>query len=481
MLVAPDEVEDTYVLIDGNHRVTALEELKIDKVEALLDETLVTEALQLRRARLANEVAETVVLTTFVDDAELIWRLTEQKMTQTETGGVLGWSRDKVAKYIALQDISKGAWDVIVTNVFEHGTIADNESVTSNVTNVTLSEGLLRHILPLTSSQQYDLITGLIDETINKNKFKSQSEVYKSRNEMRDYALIQLQGLSEEYTNQATQAIYSGAYDKDWKTDNRPKLSKLIASILEEWEEKSGIQLIHGDFNEEVKLLEDNSIDLILTDPPYNISQSGKVTKQGSKIVNADFGGADQWDNKNISDFINELNNWVKEWERVLRQGGAVISFCDKALVSQLWDMFITNGLAPKNVIVWEKDNPSPAGKARRNLISATEFIVWGVKPGNEYTFNDSDLWKMTNVINSPICGGNERIKDFNENTLHPTQKPEKLLAPLVEVFSNRGDVILDGFAGTGSTGAVAKSGKRKFIGIEKNSIFYNSMKERLA
>ena len=482
VIITPDGAEEAYILIDGNHRVAALEQLGINTVEAYLDETLITEALRLRRARLANEVSETVVPTTFVDDAELVWRLADEGMTQTEIGGVLGWGRSKVLNYNRLNNINPETWEIISDTTLEEVVSAIDEglSVTSVTTRVTFSENLLRSILPLTPSQQLELVTNLANDSITKNKFKSLAEAYKLRNEMRDYALITLQGLPQEFIDQAMEAIYSGAYDKDWRTENRPKLSKLIASILEEWEQKSGIQLIHGDFNEEVKWVEDNSIDFVLIDPPYNISDPSKVTKQGSKIVNADFGGDDQWDTEDLEVFKARLNNWVGEWGRILRPGGSVVSFCDKALVSDLWGMFISNGLVPKNIIVWEKDNPSPAGKSRRNLVSATEFMVWGVKPGSEYTFNDSDEWDKTNVINSPICGGGERVKNKNGDTLHPTQKPLRLLLPLVEVFSNRGDLVFDGFMGAGSAGEAARELNRKFTGIEANESYFLAAQIRL-
>lgn len=480
VIITPDGSEEAYILIDGGHRVAALEKLGIDTVEAYLDDTLITEAMRLRRARLANEVSETVVKTTFVDDAELVWRLADEGMTQTEIGAVLGWGRSKVADYSVLKKISKEVWEIVVASIEVFATTEEKSGATPLVAFATFSEGLLRPILPLTSDQQLELVTELAAEKIKIKKFKELAIAYRSRNDMYDYTLIQLQGLPQEFIDQATEEIYSGAYDKDWQTENRPKLSKLIASILEEWEQKSGVQLIHGDFNEKVKLIEDNSIDFILTDPPYNISSSSKITKQGGKIVNAEFGGNDQWDTEDLGVFKTRLDNWVEEWSRILRPGGGIISFCDKALVSDLWNMFIDNGLVPKNIIVWEKDNPSPAGKGRRNLISATEFMVWGVKPGSEYTFNDSNEWNKTNVINSPLCAGNERLKDKSKNTLHPTQKPLRILLPLIEVFSNRGDVIFDGFMGVGSTGKAAKQLNRKFTGIEINESYFLSTQREL-
>lgn len=482
IIIAPDTDtnNETFILVDGQHRVSALEILGIKTVDALLDETLVTTTLQLRRARLANEVSETIVPTTFVDDAELVWRLADDGMTQTEIGSVLGWGRTVVANFSRLSGIDKEAWQV-VTEFTNDVTLDQKGTVTELVTVVTLfTEGLLRQVLALTAAQQLELVTDLAQKEITKTKFATQARAYKSRNAMNVYTLEQLQGLTEKYTDQATEAIYSGAYDKDWATDNRPKLTKLIQSLAEEWEQKSGIQLLHGNFNILVKDISNNSIDMILTDPPYNISQPGKVTKQGSKIVNANFDEGDNWDSTNLEVFASRLSDWVGEWARILRPGGAVVTFCDKILVSALWSLFKQHGIIPKNTIVWAKSNPPPSGLARRNLISATEFMVWGVRPNSDYTFNKCDEWDRANIITAPLCQGDERIKDAKGETLHPTQKPIGLLCPLIETFSNRGDIIFDGFMGVGSTGQAAKNLSRRFMGIEKGDLFYQASKQRL-
>jgi DNA modification methylase len=87
----------------------------------------------------------------------------------------------------------------------------------------------------------------------------------------------------------------------------------------------------------------------------------------------------------------------------------------------------------------------------------------------------------MHNFIETAICGGNERLKDGKGNTLHPTQKPESLLKHFMEISSNRGDMVLDGFMGVGSSGAVAKSLGRKFIGIEQDKTYFDAAQRRLA
>lgn len=218
----------------------------------------------------------------------------------------------------------------------------------------------------------------------------------------------------------------------------------------------------------------DASIDLICTDPPYGISTYGGVTKVGDQIVTADFDGGDTWDSADPADFLETLAGWVGEWARVLKPGGAVVAFTDKALISHLWDMCRAAGLAPKNILVWAKTNPSPASLGRRNLISATEFMIWAVKPGAPWAFNEVDGWDRRNVITAPLCGGHER-------TDHPTQKPLKVLRSLIACFSHADQTVLDPFAGSGSTGAAALELDRHAYLIEQNPDYINLIRHRLA
>lgn len=227
----------------------------------------------------------------------------------------------------------------------------------------------------------------------------------------------------------------------------------------------------HG---ENIVHIRDNSIDAIITDPPYGISHYGGVTKVGDQIVTADFDGDDAWDSVDPAAFLDTLYGWIEEWERVLKPGGSVIAFTDRALVSHMWDAMKRVGLKPKQIIVWRKTNPSPAGLARKNLISATEFMVWAVAPGKPYTFNEVDGWDRHNVITTPIIGGLEKID-------HPTQKPVAVLSKLIQLISNPGDLVLDPFGGSGSTAEAAlRLGRRAHL-IEQDLNYVRLSQERLA
>ena len=227
----------------------------------------------------------------------------------------------------------------------------------------------------------------------------------------------------------------------------------------------------HGNSTEHLPA---NTFNAIITDPPYGISHYGGVTKVGDQIVTADFDADDAWDSVDPAQFLDTLYGWIEEWERLLKPGGSVIAFCDRALVSHMWDAMKRVGLKPKQILVWEKTNPSPAGFARRNLLSATEFMVWAVAPGAPYTFNEVDGWDRRNVIVTPIIGGHEKID-------HPTQKPLAVMTKLVALTTNPGDLVLDPFGGSGSTAdAALRLGRRAHL-IEQNIDYVRLAQARLA
>jgi DNA modification methylase len=227
--------------------------------------------------------------------------------------------------------------------------------------------------------------------------------------------------------------------------------------------------------------LSDGSVDLILTDPPYNISGNGGVQKRGQGHATLDVDREEDWDSQERERFIREaLTPWVGEWARLLRPGGSLIVFLDALLVETLWFLGEAHGLKGKRLFYWVKTNQNPAALTRRNAIPCVEQIVWLVKPGAAYTFNEVPNWNRRNYLEVPLCGGKERCVDAHGSTLHPSQKPEALIEPLLLLTSNRGELVLDSHAGTGTTGAVAKRHGRKFIGIEQHADYVAAMQRRL-
>lgn len=479
LLVTPLE-DDTYQLIEGNHRYEAALLLGLTCVPCLI-KTHLTEQERYTLALQSNRAAETVVPSTLVTYAEFI-SARSAHYTQQEIADMLGWSRGQVSQYALLkQRITDAAWNVIATTFDRVGTKTDEEVGAPHATTVALfSERLLRLILDLTPEQQLELVTELATSPhFTKGHFKSRAENYRARNEMYAYALPLLGALGEEWITRLSEEIMSGHYDADWKTADHPKLQKLLASLRDEWERKHSIRLIHSDFYEVVAQLEDGCIDLLLTDPPYHIARENTFVFEGRAPLSQDFG---PWDKQSTQEFMASFEIWAREWARLLREQGSGYVFTSDRYLSHLRDALERAGLHVKATIVWHKTNPGPQ-VVKTNFKSSMEYLLFFTKGEGGHTFNwqGDEGSSMHNFVESAICGGTERVVDAKGKTLHPTQKPEHILRHFLEISSNRGDTVLDCFAGVGSTGAVAKQLGRKFIGIEQDNTYFEAMQRRLA
>ena len=236
----------------------------------------------------------------------------------------------------------------------------------------------------------------------------------------------------------------------------KKKIAKKKARIVKpDPDAEGGFHLVHGDmFTADLP----GDVDLVITDFPYNISGGGKFTKEGSEAMSFDAG---DWDK------TFDTEGAIKSLTQKLRPGGALVFFADRVTISKSWKFCASIGLEPKAIIVWHKTNPVP--NARRNFMSATEFILWTVKPGAEYTWNGEAT--THNHFECGLCQGSERLN-------HPTQKPKKLMTWLVGLFSNDGDIVLDPCAGVGSTGACGLN--RRYWLIEKEVDYFEQMEKRL-
>ena len=226
--------------------------------------------------------------------------------------------------------------------------------------------------------------------------------------------------------------------------------------------------LMNGDCLELIKQIPSNSVDLILIDPPYEISrptnfQSGEETGRDTDRfrISMDFG---EWD-KNFTG----LEVVIKEGYRILRQGGTMICFYDLWKIETLKNLYDSNKFKQVRFIEWMKTNPVPINSKINYLTNAREIAVSAIK-GSKPTFNSS---YDNGLYSYPICAGKER-------TIHPTQKPLSLITDLVLKHSNEGDMVLDCFMGSGTTGVACKNTNREFIGIELDEKYYKVACERL-
>lgn len=228
--------------------------------------------------------------------------------------------------------------------------------------------------------------------------------------------------------------------------------------------------IINGDCLEEIKKISDNSIDLILIDPPYLISRDSNFTKISENTspdmatkynISIDFG---DWDKSEL-----DWETLFFEYNRILKKGGSLIIFYDVWKSSELKEVADKFKFKQSRVCAWIKTNPVPINSKVNYLSNATEYFFTFVK-GGKPTFNSE---YDNGFYHYPICHGKERYK-------HPTQKPLSLISELVKKHSNPGDLVLDSFAGTGTTGHACRILNRNFILIEKDFDYFQIIKERL-
>jgi len=234
-------------------------------------------------------------------------------------------------------------------------------------------------------------------------------------------------------------------------------------------------QVIEGDCLEVMKQISDHSVDLIITDPPYNISGLSKGIELHGKPVNISHFG--DWD------YEFDPEQFIKESKRVLKKNGQIYIFTSDRLIGKYIDLLIKHDFHYRNTICWFKTNLMP--KIRHHTWRAgTEFILYAGQSKTEkmkdYTFNWLGQEEMKNLILRPILSGKERLKNELGKTLHPSQKPIDIIEKLVKVSSNEGDLVLDPFGGTMTIGIACINLKRNYICIENNSIFYQKGLERI-
>jgi len=243
-------------------------------------------------------------------------------------------------------------------------------------------------------------------------------------------------------------------------------------------------QILMGDCIERMNSLPAASIDLIFADPPYNLQLRGSLLRPDNSEVD---GVDDDWDK--FGDFA-LYDRFTREWmdaaRRLLKPDGALWVIGSYHNVFRMGVALQDLGYWLLNDVVWLKTNPMPNFRGRR-FTNAHETLIWAAKSDEaRYTFNyhamkglNEDL-QMRSDWMLPICSGGERLRDGDGVKSHPTQKPESLLHRVLLATTNPGDVVLDPFFGTGTTGAVAKRLGRNWIGIERDEDYAKVARERI-
>lgn len=304
------------------------------------------------------------------------------------------------------------------------------------------------------------------------------------------------------------------------------------------------------------RFVDNATVDFVLTDPPFNISKKTNFATYEKNTIHSyqfDSDSGENWDSYSHEEFLLKLDEWSKEWSRVLRKGGSFAVFCADSYISHLMEALKANGLSPRRLITWRKNNAVPVNRQYMPM-SGNEYIVVGVKEGKNVVFN-SDVpiheqkledkvieativadkvstivytkvrEAILNMPASDIFGtehvdmvaqlveqtleasktesrkktqaiykeGPDEIKYLQAcvpnyiqnplkvgNRLHPTEKPVPLLQFLVALYSKPGDLVLDGFGGSGSSGEAALSLGRNSTLVEREAEFFEKLKLRL-
>lgn len=294
--------------------------------------------------------------------------------------------------------------------------------------------------------------------------------------------------------------------------------------------------LINGDCTKVEEQILNDSVDFLLTDPPYNISDDGAKpewrdpkTGENKNTIHSqrfDENFESNWDSVTHDEFIQQMQSWSEMWFKKLRKGGAFAVFISDQYISYLWKIMKDTGFEPKRIFTWKKPAAVPFNR-KVNPVSGCEYVLWGIKPGGTRTFNASAIEgtiveryaradKVSSIVYKMIKDNTDKTIDsvFSEalkeskkmlasqkkdegivhcvipNTItysgglgkdkiHPTQKPVEVLRYFIELCTNEGDTVLDTFAGSGSTGMSCKEANRKYILIERDPKMFGLMKKK--
>jgi modification methylase len=245
-------------------------------------------------------------------------------------------------------------------------------------------------------------------------------------------------------------------------------------------------RILIGDCVAEMAKLPAASVDLIFADPPYNLQLQGELKRPDDSTVDA---VDDAWDRfASFSAYDDFTRAWLASCRRVMKPSATLWVIGSYHNIFRVGTLLQDLGFWILNDIVWRKSNPMPNFRGRR-FTNAHETLIWAARDAGEraYTFNyealkaGNDDVQMRSDWFLPLCTGEERLKGSDGKKLHPTQKPEALLARVILAASQPDDLVLDPFCGTGTTGAVARGLRRRFIGIEREAEYAAAAERRIA
>lgn len=255
-----------------------------------------------------------------------------------------------------------------------------------------------------------------------------------------------------------------------------------LSSQSNDWRNK----IIQGNAITALERIPSNSIDMIFADPPYNLQLNNALYRPDNSQVDAVNVHWDQFESFEAYDAFTKA--WMLACKRVLKPNGTIWVIGSYHNIFRVGSLMQDLGYWLLNDVIWRKTNPMPNFKGRR-FQNAHETLIWASKnkETSNYTFNYEALKAANEDVQMrsdwvfPICTGKERLKKEDGKKLHPTQKPEALLARIIMSCTKPGDIVLDPFFGSGTTGAVAKKLGRDFVGFERDQEYVEAARERIA
>ena len=228
-----------------------------------------------------------------------------------------------------------------------------------------------------------------------------------------------------------------------------------------------------GDCVEKMHEINDDAIDLILTDPPYNLGLFMEKRETNLGALRSNHFAASSWDHIEQKDWEKKMNLFFKESSRILKKEGALLIFVSLIKVETTIKLAQKNSFYYKTTGIWHKKNPMPRNM-NLHFVNSTEAWIYFINNGKTGKFNNKGK-VIHDFYESSVINGKE--KKYGK---HPTQKPIALMEHFVELLSNKGDLVIDPFMGSGSTGVATLNKDRKFYGIELDSTYYKIASNRI-
>lgn len=231
--------------------------------------------------------------------------------------------------------------------------------------------------------------------------------------------------------------------------------------------------LYNGDCSLEMNKIADRSVELILTDPPYNLGNFMINRSTNLSKMRDNFFANAGWDNLEFEDWVNHMDNFFADAARIIAVGGSIIVFMSIIKVETIIKLAEKHGFYYKTTGIWHKLNPMPRNM-NLHFVNSTEAWVYFTYKKKTGTFNNENKMIHDFIETAVVSNGEKKAGK------HPTQKPVALLNHFITLLSNEGDLVVDPFMGSGSTGVACKQSNRNFIGIELDKEYYEIAKKRI-